>query len=91
MVPGIVGHTDEVGDVLVDVIALHMQVLDLSAGSFRLLGIRVFRSKLFQELIPGVLVVRGCWVVGPYSHAVFPVANLFSRDERQCQVDSDNE
>ena len=51
------------------------------AGSFQPLSIGVFGPELFQELIPGILVIGGSGGVGPHSHAVFPIANFFSSDE----------
>ena len=81
MVPRIVGRTDEVGDILIDVVVLHVEIFDLSAGSFCFLSVGIFGSELFQELIPRILVVNGGWVIRPYSHAVLPVADFFSRDE----------
>ena len=81
MIPRIVGHTDEVSDVLVDIVILHAKFFDLGAGSFCLLGVSVFSPELFQELVPRVLVINGVRVVGPYSHAILPVTDFFSRDE----------
>ena len=81
MVSRIVGYADEVDDILVDIVVFHMYVLDLGASPFRLLGVGVLSSELFQELIPRVLVIDGSWVVGPYSHAIFPITDFFSCDE----------
>ena len=81
MVSRIVGHADEVGDVLVNVVVFHMHVLDLGAGTFRLLSVGILGSELFQELVPGVLVIEGSWIVGPYPHAIFPITDFFSCDE----------
>ena len=81
VVPCIVGHTDEISDVLVDIVVLHVHFFDLGAGSFRFLSVSVFGSELFQKLIPGVLVIGGGWVISPYPHAILPVTDFFSRDE----------
>ena len=81
MIRCIISQADEVGDVLVDIVTLHVQLLDLGASMFRLLSIGVLRSELFQELVPGVLVIGSSRIVGPYPHSVLPVAYFFSRDE----------
>ena len=81
MIPCVVGHTDEISDILIDVVVFHVHLFDLSARAFCFLSVGVLCSELFQELIPGVLMVRSGWVVGPYSHAVFPVTDLLSCDE----------
>ena len=82
MISGVVGRTDEISDVLIDVVTLHVEFLDLSASSFCLLSVGVFGSELFQKLIPRVLVVDGGGVICPYSHTILPVADFFSRDKR---------
>ena len=81
MVPCVVGHTNEIGDILVDIVIFHVKFLDLGAGPFCLLSVSVLGSELFQELIPRILVINGGRVVSPYPHTVLPIVDFFSCDE----------
>ena len=81
MVSGIVSRADEISDVLIDIVTLHVEFFDLGASPFCFLSVSIFGSELFQKLIPRVLVVDGGGVICPYSHTVLPVADFFSCDE----------
>ena len=81
MISGVVGQADKVGYILVDIIAFHVQILDLGSRSFCPLSVGVFCPELFQELVPGILVVWCQDIVGPCAHVIFPIAYFFSCDE----------